>query len=144
MLRYRMKGVHCNMTNVLTFRCGVTVISKKGEGVFLGPHASLTTRCLLVAKNKITIGENTATAYGVTILTTASPNYPFNELNSIYPPISKPVTIGNNVWLCANCTILPGVTIGDYSVVAAGAVVTKDVPPHSVVAGVPARVVKQI
>ena len=57
---------------------------------------------------------------------------------------AKPVHIGGDVWIGGNATILPGVTIGNGSVVSAGAVVTKDVPPMTVVAGVPARVVKEI
>jgi len=54
----------------------------------------------------------------------------------------KAVTIGEGVWVGANVTILPGVTIGDASIVAAGSVVTKDVPPNSIVAGVPAKIIK--
>lgn len=54
------------------------------------------------------------------------------------------VTIGNDVWIGANATILPGVTIGNHSVVAAGAVVTKDVPPYSLVGGVPAKILKKL
>lgn len=52
--------------------------------------------------------------------------------------------IGDDVWIGGHTTVLPGVTIGDGAVVAVGAVVTKDVPPYTVVAGVPARVVKEI
>ena len=55
-----------------------------------------------------------------------------------------PIRIGRNVWIGAHATILRNVTIGDGAVVAAGAVVTKDVPPNTVVAGVPARVIKTI
>ena len=54
------------------------------------------------------------------------------------------VKLGKNVWVGAHATILPGVTVGDNAVIAAGAVVTKDVPAGCVVAGVPARVIKQI
>ena len=54
------------------------------------------------------------------------------------------VIIEDDIWVGANAVILPGVTIGHHSVVAAGAVVTKDVPPHSLVAGVPAKIIKQI
>jgi len=53
----------------------------------------------------------------------------------------EPVTIGDDVWICARVVILPGVTIGSHSIVAAGAVVTRDVPPYVIAAGVPARVV---
>ena len=57
---------------------------------------------------------------------------------------AKPVTIGNDVWIGANCTILPGVTIGNNVVVAAGAVVNRDVPDNCVVGGVPAKAIKGI
>lgn len=63
------------------------------------------------------------------------------DRRSTYP---APIVLGRNVWVGANVTILQGVTIGDNSVVAAGAVVTKDVPPNTVVGGVPARVIKTI
>lgn len=52
------------------------------------------------------------------------------------------VTIGNDVWLCANCVILSGVTIGDGAVIANGAIVTKDVPPYAIVAGNPAKLIR--
>ena len=57
---------------------------------------------------------------------------------------TKPVVIEDDIWIGANAVILPGVTIGHHTVVAAGAVVTKDVPPHSLVAGVPAKIIKQL
>lgn len=57
---------------------------------------------------------------------------------------SAPVTIGNDVWIGANCTVLPGVTIGNNVIVAAGAVVTKDVKDNCIVGGVPARIVKPL
>ena len=55
-----------------------------------------------------------------------------------------PIKIGTHVWIGSNATILSGVSIGEWSVVAAGAVVTKDVPPMTVVGGVPARIIKRI
>ena len=58
--------------------------------------------------------------------------------------IAKPIHIGKKVWLGANVTILQGVTIGDNAIVAAGAVVTKDVPANAIVGGVPAKVIKMI
>lgn len=66
-------------------------------------------------------------------------------LKRIYPRRVLPVTIGRGVWIAgSNTLILPGVAIGDYSVVAGGAVVTRDIPPYSVAAGVPARVIKEL
>ena len=60
----------------------------------------------------------------------------------VEPPSAKPVTVGDDVLIGANAVIIEGVSVGDGAVVVAGAVVTQDVPPHAVVAGVPARVIK--
>ena len=58
--------------------------------------------------------------------------------------IAKPVNIGNDVWIGGNVTILPGVNIGNNVVIAAGAVVTKDVPDNSLIGGVPAKIIREI
>lgn len=58
--------------------------------------------------------------------------------------ISKPVTFGDDVWIGGNCTVLPGITVGSNVVIAAGAVVNRDVPDNCVVAGVPAKVIKRL
>lgn len=99
---------------------------------------------LLLAKDKIELGENSTLAYGVTILTHADPNGPKNKLSKLYPPKQAPVIIGHDCWIGANATILPGVTIGGCSIVAAGSVVTKDVPSGVVVTGNPAVVKKEL
>lgn len=98
--------------------------------------------CFLLAKDTITIGRNSTLAYQATILTSANPHGPHNRLSKLYPAMTAPVTIGDDVWIGARAVILPGVTIGECSVVAAGAVVNRDVPPYTVVAGVPAKVIK--
>ena len=78
-------------------------------------------------------------------------NYKFDDFLSPFynkyqrnatPDIMRNIVIGNDVYIGVNCTILGGVTIGDGAVVAAGAVVTKDVPPHTVYGGVPAKLIK--
>lgn len=107
-------------------------------------NAEINWGVFMLAKDKIIIGENTAIAYKVSLITSANPHYPYNALSKIYPPQTSPIIIGDNVWIGANATILPGVSIGDESVVAAGALVNKDVPPRTVVAGVPAKVIKKI
>lgn len=110
----------------------------------LGEYAEINTGCFLLAKDEIIIGENSTLAYQTTILTSANPNGPHNELVKVYPKMSAPVVIGNNSWIGARATILPGIIIGNFCVVAAGSVVTKDIPDYSVVAGVPAKVIKKL
>ena len=92
----------------------------------------------------VTIGHHVNLAQGITV-TALNHNFENPDSRIDEQGVStKPVTIGNDIWIGANAVILPGVTIGDHSVVAAGTVVTKDVPPHSLVAGVPAKIIKQI
>lgn len=86
--------------------------------------------------NNVWIGPNTLIA---TI------NHPLNPAGRRqHLGIAKPITIGNDVWFGGNVTVLPGVTIGNNVVVAAGAVVTKDIPDNSLVAGVPAKKIREL
>lgn len=78
----------------------------------------------------------------VTIVINSDP-YP-SPLQKIYPKKTLPVSIRKGAWIGAGAIVLPGVTIGEFSVIAAGAVVVKGVPAYSVVAGVPARVVRKL
>lgn len=78
----------------------------------------------------------------VTIIIHSDPSP--SPLKEIYPIKTLPVHIKKGVWIGAGAIILPGITIGEYSVVAAGAVVTKDVPPYTLVAGVPAKAMKKL
>ncbi|MGB0387485.1 MAG: acyltransferase [Ardenticatenaceae bacterium] len=98
--------------------------------------------CFLNLGAEINIGNHVGFGQQVMILTEThkigTPDYRSGLLNP------KPVKIGNGCWVGARAIILPGVTIGEGSVVAAGAVVTKDVPPHTVVGGIPAKVIRQL
>lgn len=92
----------------------------------------------------VTIGNHVNLAQGITV---TALNHNFSEINKYIDEqgvSTTPVVIGDDVWIGANAVILPGVTIGSHSVVAAGAVVTKDVPSGCVVAGVPAKIIKRI
>lgn len=92
----------------------------------------------------VSIGNHVNLAQGITV-TALNHNFTDSELRIDEQGVStNPVTIEDDVWIGANAVILPGVSIGTHCVIAAGAVVTKDVPPHSLVAGVPAKVMKQI
>ena len=92
----------------------------------------------------VTIGNHVNLAQGVTI-TALNHNFEDTTLRIDQQGVStNTVTISDDVWIGTNAVVLPGVTIGTHSVVAAGAVVTKDVPPYTIVAGVPAKVIKTI
>lgn len=91
---------------------------------------------------KVTFGDNVFVGPGCGFYTAGHPLDA--ERRNVGLEYAKPITVGDNVWIGGNCTILPGVTIGEGSVVAAGAVVAKDVPPRTVVGGIPAKVIKKI
>ena len=92
----------------------------------------------------VSIGSHVNLAQGITI---TALNHNFNEAGKRIDQqgvSTKPVIIGDDVWVGTNAVILPGVTVGNHCVVAAGAVVTKDVPDNSLVGGVPAKVIKTL
>ena len=92
----------------------------------------------------VTIGNHVNLAQGITI-TALNHNFTDKEKRIDEQGIStSSVNIGDDIWIGANAVILPGVTIGHHAVIAAGAVVNKDVPAHTLVAGVPAKVIKEI
>jgi acetyltransferase-like isoleucine patch superfamily enzyme len=92
----------------------------------------------------VTIGNHVNLAQGITI-TALNHNFTDKEKRIDEQGIStSAVNIGDDIWIGANAVILPGVTIGHHAVIAAGAVVNKDVPAHTLVAGVPAKVIKEI
>jgi acetyltransferase-like isoleucine patch superfamily enzyme/glycosyltransferase involved in cell wall biosynthesis len=95
--------------------------------------------CSIVATTSITIGDNCLIGDFTSIMDTD-----YHALSSEVPIRAEAVTIGNNVWIGRSCTILPGVSIGDHAVVATGSVVTKSVPPRTLVGGVPARAIKDL
>lgn len=88
--------------------------------------------------NEINIGEDVIISENVIIRDSDGHDILYEKYKK-----SSPINIGNHVWIGLNATILKGVTIGDGAIVAAGSVVTRDVPPNSLVAGVPAKVIKK-
>ena len=110
--------------------------------VMIGDHTRIGLHNTIIGP--VEIGSHVNLAQGITV-TALNHNFGDTEKRIDEQGVStNPVTIEDDVWIGANAVILPGVTIGNHCVVAAGAVVTKDVPPHSLVAGVPAKVIKQI
>jgi acetyltransferase-like isoleucine patch superfamily enzyme len=92
--------------------------------------------------DKLIIEDKVAISPRVTLILGANPTP--SPLSEIYSPECKSIHIKKGAWIGAGAIILQGVTIGEFSVVAAGAVVTKDVPSYTIVAGVPAKIIKNI
>ena len=110
--------------------------------VTIGDQTRIGIHCTVIGP--VSIGNNVNLAQGITV-TALNHNFEDTTRRIDEQGIStKPVVIGDDVWIGANAVILPGVTIGRHVVVAAGAVVTKDVPDYCVVAGVPAKAVKEL
>ncbi len=110
--------------------------------VIIGDHTRVGLHNTVIGP--VTIGNHVNLAQGITV-TALNHNFEDKELRIDEQGVStNPVIIGDDIWIGANAVILPGVTIGNHSVVAAGAVVTKDVPPHTLVGGVPAKIIKTL
>lgn len=119
------------------FHTGCFIVVNKGARLTLG-SGYLNNNVEINCFNSITIGENTAISKGVIIRD--SDNHCINDK---YDEVSKPIVIGDNVWIGLNAIILKGVTIGNGAIIAAGAVVNKDVAANSIVGGVPAKLLKE-
>lgn len=104
------------------------------DRLFIGPDTVINRECRIEATGGITIGRSVNLAHAVR-LQTGSHNIRSNGFESL----AKPITIGDYVWICEAAMVIGGVTIGEGAVVMAGAVVTRDVEPWTIVGGVPAR-----
>ena len=110
--------------------------------VIIGDHTRVGLHNTVIGP--VTIGNHVNLAQGITV-TALNHNFVDPEKRIDEQGVNTtPVIIEDDVWIGANAVVLPGVRIGNHSVIAAGAVVTKDVPPHSIVAGIPAKVIKKI
>jgi acetyltransferase-like isoleucine patch superfamily enzyme len=111
-----------------------------GRNIALGKRVFLNSGCKFQDQGGVVIGDDSLIGHNVVIATLNHDVNPSRRAD-VHP---APVTIGRNVWIGSNATILPGVTIGDNAVVAAASVVTKDVPANVVVVGSPARVIRTL
>ena len=125
-----------NLHKDVRFYTGFHIRNPKGitieSGVNIGPNV------LLDGRKGLTIGRNAVIAYDAIIWTL---NHDYNDIH--FCGKGAPVEIGDYAWICSRSIILPGIKIGEGAVVASGAIVTKDVPPYSIAAGVPAKIVGQ-
>lgn len=109
--------------------------------VIIGDRTRIGLGCVVIGP--VTVGNDVMFAQNIVV---SGLNHGYQDLSlppSLQPVDTKPIHIGDEVWIGANSVITAGVNIGKHSVVAAGSVVTKSVPPYSVVAGNPAKVLKQ-
>lgn len=112
-----------------------------GYNISIGENFYSNFNCIMLDVCPIKIGDNCFIAPNVSIFTATHPIDPIERLTKEY---GKPVTIGNNVWIGGGSIINPGVNIGNNVVVGSGSVVTKDIPDNVVVAGNPAKIIKNI
>ena len=122
------------------------IILLRLSGYYIGENVYIPSTTIVSDKknhdNNLHIGNRVSLGPNVTLITDSSPNN--SKLLKIFPLISKKIILEDDVWLGSNVTILPGVIIGKCSVIGSGAVVTKSIPPYSVVAGVPAKIIRKI
>ena len=123
-----------------TFRLFPPFYTDFGKNITIGKDVFINSGCHFQDQGGIEIGDGTLIGHNVVLATINHDLNPRKNRKNHYAPIK----IGTHVWIGSNATILPGVTIGDHAVVAAGAVVTHDVPAMTVVGGVPAKVLKDI
>ena len=125
-------------------KCGFAFSTRYTEHptLTIGDHTTVAHGCSFTVVKSITIGRHCMLASGVWMFdSNGHPLDPAARLAGLPPPEEavKPIVIGDTVWIGRNCTIFPGVKIGENSIVSAGSVVMSDVPANTVVAGYPAR-----
>jgi len=113
-----------------------------GQNIEIGEHVYLNFQCVILDCNKVRIGDHTMIGPNVQIYTAAHDLQAETRIQGW--EVAKPIDIAENVWIGGGAILLPGVKIGRNAVVGAGAVVTRDVPENTIVAGNPARVIREI
>jgi acetyltransferase-like isoleucine patch superfamily enzyme len=111
-----------------------------GRNIHIGRRVFINAGCKFQDQGGIFIGDDVLIGHNV-VLATINHDMDPKHRKDMFP---QRIKIENNVWIGSNSTILGGVTVGENAVIAAGAVVTKDVPPNTVVGGVPAKIIKEI
>ncbi len=138
----RMAGFTVGHGTVIWGMPTITGTGNITQRLSFGRECWINIGCVLELGATITIGDRVGLGHETMILTTT------HDIGGadrrVGSPQRLPVTIGAGTWLCSRSTILPGVTIGSGAIVAAGSVVNRDVPPHTLVAGVPARAIKTL
>ena len=122
------------------FRLFPPVYTDFGKNIKIGKDVFVNSGCCFQDQGGVTLGDGCLVGHNVVFATLDHDKRPGRRGDMT----AAPIVVGKEVWIGAHATILKGVTIGEGAIVAAGAVVTRDVPPNTIAAGVPARVVKTI
>ncbi|NPD91846.1 sugar O-acetyltransferase [Xylanibacter muris] len=125
-----------NFTVHSPFRCDF------GKHIFIGDNFVSNFNLTILDEAIVTIGDNVFIGPNCGVYTVRHALLPDQRNKGVMK--ASPVTIGDNVWLAANVTVLPGVTIGDGAVIGAGSVVTRDIPPYTLAAGNPCRPIRKV
>ena len=113
-----------------------------GYNIELGENFYMNVNCVILDEAKVVFGNNVFVAPNCAFYTAG---HPFDvEQRNRGLEYAKPITVGNNVWIGGTVVVVPGVTIGDNSVIGAGSVVTKDIPANSLAVGNPCKVIRKI
>jgi acetyltransferase-like isoleucine patch superfamily enzyme len=112
-----------------------------GPDIRVGRNVFINQNCTFYDLGGIDIADDVMIGPNVSLITSGHPIEPSRRRDGV---TAAPISIGRNVWIAANVTIIGGVTIGENAVVAAGSVVTRDVPPNTLVGGNPARIIRSI
>ncbi|MDN7430701.1 DapH/DapD/GlmU-related protein [Burkholderia sp. AU45388] len=112
-----------------------------GTGMKVGRNVFVNQNCTFYDLGGLEIGDDVMIGPSVSLITSGHPVEPSRRRDCV---VAKPIVIGRNVWIGAGATIIGGVTIGENAVVAAAAVVTRDVPPNTLVGGDPAKIIRSI
>lgn len=110
-----------------------------GLDIRVGRNVFVNQNCTFYDLGGLDIGDDVMIGPNVSLITTGHPIEPSQRRAFV---VAKPIVIERNVWIAAGATVIGGVTVGENSVIAAGAVVTRDVPPNTLVGGNPARVIR--
>jgi maltose O-acetyltransferase len=138
----RLAGFHIGRGTVMWDMPTITGSGNLYERLHIGDYCWINIGGFFNLGGTLTIGNRVSIGHQVMFLTET---HELGDAERRSGPIhALPVTIGDGAWLGARATILPGVTIGAGSIVASGALVTKDVPPNVLVAGVPAKIIKEL
>ncbi len=144
LLRQLLGGIGENVAIDTPFHCDY------GKNIFLGNNVIINMDCTFVDNQPIRIGDNVLIASNVQLYTSSHPVLPEERLvpdwkerqTTFFRTYARPIEIKNNVWIGGGCILLAGVTIGENSVIGAGSVVNRSIPPNCVAAGNPCKVIR--